>query len=64
MSHFLHISNGLNSTFPLYQTAEKSSKIKRFKHFIKSLPVYCRVGISPLGGLVDSFSTTLFYHKP
>ena len=22
------------------------------------------VGISPLGGLVDSFSTTLFYHKP
>ena len=42
----------------------KYSKIKRFKHFIKSLPVYCRVGISPLGGLVDSFSTTLFYHKP
>ena len=41
-THFKWSKPGLNSTFPLYRTAEKPSKIKRSKHFIKSLPVYCR----------------------
>lgn len=41
-THFKWSKPGLNSTFPLWRTAEKSSKIKRSKHFIKSLPVYCR----------------------
>jgi len=36
-----------------------------FKNFFQSELLICyHVGISPLGGLVDSFSTTLFYHKP
>ena len=36
-----------------------------FKNFCQSELLICyHVGISPLGGLVDSFSTTLFYHKP
>ena len=36
-----------------------------FKNFCQSELLICyHVGISPLGGLVDSFSATLFYHKP
>ena len=39
--------------------------ITHFKNFCQSELLICyHVGISPLGGLVDSFSTTLFYHKP
>lgn len=35
-----------------------------FKNFCRSELLICyHVGISPLGGLVDSFSTTQFYHK-
>ena len=41
-THFKWSKPGLNSTFPLWRTAKKSSKIKRSKHFLKSLPVYCR----------------------
>lgn len=41
-THFKWSKPGLNSTFPLYRTAGKSSKIKRSKHFINPLPVYCR----------------------
>ncbi len=33
-------------------------------YYFQRLFSYYHVGISPLGGLVDSFSTTLFYHKP
>ena len=40
-THFKWSKPGLSSTFPLYQTAEKSSKIKHFKHFINPLPVDC-----------------------
>ena len=36
-----------------------------FKNFCQSELLICYyVGIYPLGGLVDIFSTTLFYHRP
>lgn len=38
--------------------------IEELRKNINDLLICYHVGISPLGGLVESFLTTLFYHKP